>query len=59
MLNISKIDNFIKLAKQNDQEIDFGGVGVAAEGGGGEGIGRGGGKEGEEETKQNRYCHCI
>ena len=50
MLNVSKIDNFTKLAKQNDQEIDFGGVGGGrkrgggvggeAEGGGGGGNGR-------------------
>ena len=40
-----KIDNFTNFAKQNYQEIDFGGVGGAAEGGGGGrgGIGRGGG----------------
>ena len=36
-----KIDNFTNFAKQNYQEIDFGGVGGAAEEGGGGG-GRGG-----------------
>ena len=51
MLNISKIDNFIKLAKQNDQEIDFGGVGGGRKRGGGvggkaEGSGGRGGGEG-------------
>ena len=34
MLNVSKIDNFTKLAKQNDQEIDFGGVGEGRKRGG-------------------------
>ena len=69
-----KIDNFTNFAKQNYQEIDFGGVGGAAEGVGG--AAEGGGrekeedkeeeeeeeeeeKEEEEETKENRYCHCI
>ena len=48
-----KIDNFTNFAKQNYQEIDFGGVGGAAEGvggaaeGGGRGKGGGGGRGGE------------
>ena len=50
MLNVLKINNFTKLAKQNDQEIDFGvgggrkrggGVGGEAEGGGVRGGGKG------------------
>ena len=43
-----KIDNFTNFAKQNYQEIDFGGVGGAAKGGRGGG-GRRGGERGEGE----------
>ena len=39
MLNVLKINNFTKLAKQNDQEIDFGGVGEGRKRGEG-GVGR-------------------
>ena len=44
-MNVSKIDTFNKLAKQNDQEIDFGGEGGGRKrrveaGGGGGGNGR-------------------
>ena len=49
-MNVSKVDNFTKLAKQNDQENDFGEVvgGRKRVGVGGEAGGGGGGRGGAE-----------
>ena len=57
MLNVSKIDNLSKLAKQNDQEIDFGGVGGGRKRGGGvggEAEGGGGGRGRRRGVKEGR-----